>query len=236
MTRCFKVQFLATAVLVALVGANAEAGSFSVVPSIAGFFDEAFAPVPPPEPNTNPGIPYVVQVDFDVIVHDLAPGEDSFGNTGFNIAMTGPVADAFDLGWQANNPQVDSNGSLPLGMVALYAQNGDFGASSTDELGILVSMATGAFTNAADPRRNVGEPSGERGLLGTVFVRWDGTAYGTVSVDGVQASVKLTSGAFVGNQEVFGGSIALGNFIPEPSSLALLGSCLAGIVLRRRAA
>jgi hypothetical protein len=234
MTRQLKVM-LALALMCGATTANA--GVFQIVPSIAGWLDESFNPVAPPLPLTNPGIPYVVQVDIDVVVDALAPGEDSFGNAGFNIALTGPIADFGDLGWQANNPIVDSNGSLPLGNVSLYAQNGDFGSLSTDEQGILVSMATGAFTNANDPRRRVGEVGGIRGLMGTLFMRWDGTDFATLTIDGAQVSAKLTGGAFQdSNQIVIPGLLAFGNPVPEPSSVLLLGSCVAGMILRRRAA
>jgi hypothetical protein len=229
-------KFIAFMALVVCCSAlEVQAGSFRLVPSVLGWFDEAFNPIA--APVGNPGTPVVAQVEFDMFVDSLAAGEDGFGNVGFNINFGPGLSDFGDSNWQADNPTVDSNGPSPLGNVPLYGQNGDFGGSATDEQGILVSMATGAFTNAVDPRRTVGEAGGQRGLLGSVFVRWDGIGPAVLTIDGAQFSAKLTTGAFadVGQTSTitplnFGG----GPIVPEPSTLAMAGLSLIGLVLRRR--
>lgn len=244
---------------VAVFAANVDAAVISVQPSIAGYFDTAFNPIPAPASRPgggtdNTGAPTVVAVDIHLSVQSLDAGEDSLGTAAFTIAHSGnpgflgQIEPNVDVGGYAAYPypNVDSNGALPGGSVPLFANNADLGTSSTDLVGILVQMATGAFTNAADPRRNVGEPDGvtlpsgdslaSPVLLGTAYLTWNGLGAVNITLDPVQVSAKLTNGQFLAGTAPPSAVLTIGNDIPEPSSLMLLGSCLAGVVLRRRAA
>jgi hypothetical protein len=219
----------------------AQAGVFNITPTVSAAFDTAFGPIanPPGVPGTNiqgTGGVAVYQVDFMLNVVSLGANEDSFGNTGFNIVLGPGLTDASNLGWQANNPAVDTNGALPGGTANMFGQNGDFGASNSDEQGILVSMATGAFTNAADPRRSVGE--GTPYLLGSLFVQWDGVTTGSLTISGptgpAQFSAKMTDGSFVEGQGTTGVVTFSAGVVPEPATFGLAGLSLLGLVLRRR--
>ena len=100
-------------------------------------------------------------------------------------------------------------------------------------------MATGAFTNTADPRRNVGEPGSPLGvpiLLGSAFLEWSNNDDAVITLNPLEVSVKLTNGAYVLAVGVTSPAYLSGSyyFCPEPTSAVLLGSCLMGMVLRRR--
>jgi hypothetical protein len=245
MTRQLKVM-LALA-LAGVVATNASAAVISVQPTIAGFFTPTFDPAPAPAPGTNPGVPLVVQVDVYMAVESLAPGEDSFGTAAFSVVGSGnpgylgQVAPDVDAGgWAANQlGNTDTNGAAPGGVFAVIATNADLGTDSQDLQGILVQMATGAFTNSLDQRRNVGEPGSAFGfplLLGSAFMEWNGLGQIHITLDPVQVSAKTTTGAFVTGQAPPVVPLTLGSDIPEPSSMLLLGSCFAGMILRRRVA
>jgi hypothetical protein len=239
MTRSLK-GLLAVALIVT-AATNAQAGVFSVTPVVSGAFDSAFNPIPNPpgvpsvlgQPVVGNGVPTVYQVDFYLKVESLAPGEDSFGLAGFNIELLPGLVDAADIGWTPNNPPVDTNGALPGGTGNnMFGTNTDSGPSGTDEQGMLVQMATGAFTSAQDPRRSVGEA--DPFLIGTLYVEWDGTTTSALAVGGAQAAAKLANGSFVPGAAL-GGSVAF-VYVPEPSSVALAGLSLIGLAFRRRAA
>jgi hypothetical protein len=253
MTRQLKVM-LAIA-LVGLSATAAQAAVISVQPQIAGYFNTDFSPAPFPTPlpgggTTNPGIPQVVQIDVYMQVEQLLPGEDSFGTAAFSVQALpniGPNAHGeahpdIDAGGWAANPlgNTDSNGAAPGGVVPVIATNADLGADSQDYVGILVQMATGAFTNAADQRRNVGEPGSAFGfplLLGSAFYEWNGVGQVHFSLFPIEVSAKLASGGtFVQGVAPPSNVLTVGTDVPEPSSLVLLGSCFAGMILRRRAA
>lgn len=229
--------FLAVA-LVGLLAASTQAAVIEVKPVVAGYFDSDFNPIP----DGHSASPVVVQVDVMMQVLSLAPGEDSFGTAAFSFDLysydSTLVPDPDAGGWAPNSPVVDSNGALPGGLVPIFATNGDLGVDSQDLQGILVQMATGAFTNAVDPRRNVGEPGSPLGvpiLLGSAFLEWsNNSCYGVgITLNPLNVSVKLTNGAFVPAVGVTS-SVRMGVICPEPSSAVLLGSCLVGVVLRRR--
>lgn len=221
------------AVLVGMFALQGQAAVISVTPVVGGYYDLGFNPIAPVPPGTSPGTPVVVQIDVMMQVLSLEAGEDSFGNTGFSIQHAGPMAEV-GIGWQPNNPTVDSNGALPGGLVNMFGQNGDYGVDAMDLQGILVSMATGSFTNASDPRRKVGEEGPY--LLGSVFMQWDGVGQASLTLDPVQVSAKQTAGQFVEAQAALPGVVMLGAepVVPEPASISLVGLSLLGLALRRR--
>lgn len=251
MTRQLKVM-LAIA-LVGLTATAAQAAVISVQPQIAAYFNPDFSPssfVPTPLPGggtTNAGGPTVVQIDVYMSVDELLPGEDGFGTAAFSVQAAGNLGgqgqagpDPEAGGWAAaQHGNTDTNGAAPGGVFPLIATNADLGADSQDYEGILVQMATGAFTNALDQRRNVGEPGSPFGFpifLGSAFYEWNGIGQVHFSLFPVEVSAKLTSGLFVPGVAPLSNVLTIGNDVPEPSSMLLLGSCVAGMILRRRAA
>jgi hypothetical protein len=218
-----------------------HAAVISVQPVVGGFFTTSFDPIPP-QPFYND--PVVVQVDVFMEVLSLAPGEDSFGLAAFSFEVfDGPcnceIKPSVDAGgWYPNPlPLVDTNGPPPGGLAPLFATNADLGANSQDYQGILVQMATGAFTNPNDPRRNVGEPGSPLGvpiLLGSGFFEWNGRPGGYITLNPVEVAAKRTDGSFVIAQAAPVQSLQLGGLCPEPSSVVMLGGMLAVASLRRR--
>jgi hypothetical protein len=219
----------------------------SVQPVVANFLTPTFEPfldpiLPTPDGGTtNPGVPVVVQIDVYIEVLSLAPGEDSFGTAAFSFEM-GPGTDIIpDIdagGWAAYQFNiVDINGNGPGGIVPPLAIDADLGADSQDYIGILIQMATGAFTNPLDPRRNFAEPGGLWGApvnVGSAFFEWNGIGAVEITLNPVEVSAKLTSGIFVAGQAPPSTILRLGNNVPEPSSLLLIAVGAFGVTARRR--
>jgi hypothetical protein len=224
-----------------------HAAVISVLPRLGAVYTTAFDPLPLPPNNgfhvPNYSFPVVVQIDVYMEVESLAVGEDGFGTAAFSFGFfDGPCRCDIELsedagGWAAYpHPNVDFNGSAPGGIVPLFATNADLGASSQDYVGILVQMATGAFTNPNDPRRNVGEPGSPLGSpiqLGSGFFEWNGRGLGRITLGPVEVSVKRPDGIFTIALAGPTGFVDLG-FCPEPSSVVMLGGMLAIAGLRRR--
>lgn len=232
---------------VAVVGCAAsltQAANIQVQPNFIGYLDPVtFAPVVSP----TAGVPVVAQVDVFMNVVSLAAGEDSFGTAAFTVTHSGIggatiIPSATAGGWAANPiPNVDSNGAAPGGLVPLFATNADLGADSQDYVGVLVQMATGAFTNAADPRRNVGEAGSSLGspiLLGSAFFLWNATGTATISLNPLEVSAKDTAGLYIAgtSPQVVPVVLTLGGepTIPEPSTMVMAGLSLIGLAFRRR--
>jgi hypothetical protein len=228
--------------MASICSADSPAAVISVQPVVAGYFTSDYYPIPPIPPRHNPGVPIVIQIDVYLEVLSLEPGEDSFGSVEFSFLPSPPwlysgiVADV--AGWGgAFHPNVDSNGSTPGGNVPVFVFNGDLTGNMWDLKNIQVRMATGAFTNPVDPRRNIGEPGSSLEvpfLLGSGFMRWDGTGKANVRLSPVIATVKLTDGTFVPAQVLSTNIVRLGGPTPEPSSLVMFGGMLAVAGLRRR--
>jgi hypothetical protein len=236
--------------IVFCASAGSHAAVISVQPVIFGYFDPAtFAPVPAPSPmpgggTANPGVSLVVQVDVYIEVLSLAPGEDSFGTAAFSfeigptipgVSMIVPDIDAG--GWTPPPLPVDTNGNAPGGIFPSVSVNGDLGADSQDYIGILIQMATGAFTNPLDLRRNFAEPGGHWGAsvnVGSAFFEWDGLGEVEITLSPIEVSAKLTNGIFVPGQAPPSAILRLGNNVPEPGSLLLIAVGAFGVTARRR--
>jgi hypothetical protein len=248
--RLTKHSFLIAFAIALCAAAGSHAAVISVQPVIAAFYDTSFSPVPAPAPlpgggTANPGVATVVQVDVFIEVLSLAPGEDSFGTAAFSFEMgptipgTSTIVPDVDAGGWAPYPfaPVDTNGAAPGGVVSPLGNNGDHGADNLDLKGILVQMATGAFTHPDDPRRKFAEPDGIWGapvLVGSGFVEWDGLGEVEITLTPIEVSAKLTNGAFVLGQAPPSAILRLGNNVPEPSSLLLLAVGAFGVTNRRR--
>jgi hypothetical protein len=247
-----QILFLVAFAVALCAAAGSQAAVISVQPVIAGFLNPDFSPssfVPVPLPGggtTNAGGPTVVQIDVYIEVLSLAPGEDSFGTAAFSFEM-GPtipgtttiVPDADAGGWAAYQfVIVDINGNGPGGFVPPLAIDADLGADSQDYIGILIQMATGAFTNPLDQRRNFAEPGGHWGApvnVGSAFFEWDGLGEVEITLTPIEVSAKLTNGAFVLGQAPPSAILRLGNnLVPEPSSLMLIAVGAFGVSARRR--
>jgi hypothetical protein len=240
-----KKFFALLSVVACLVAAQAQAGNFTITPTVVAVYDSAFTLIDPAPAGTlgtnvtiQPAGPLTYEVQFLMTLDSLAAGEDGFGLIGFNIDLGAGLSDSGDAGWTPNNPPVDTNGPTPGGTGNnMFGTNTDSGPSGTDEQGMLVQMATGQFTNAVDPRRAVGEAGSTFPVpfnLGTMFILWDNVTNATLSIGGAQFAVKMTDGSFVGNQAGTTGTVTFG--VPEPTSIAMVGLSMVGLAFRRRLA
>jgi hypothetical protein len=249
--RLTKHSFLIAFAIALCAAAGSHAAVISVQPVIAGYFDTSFTPVPFPTPLPGGGTentlsPTVVQVDVYIEVLSLAPGEDSFGTAAFSFdaapskpGTTTIVPDIDAGGWAAFPFNIiDTNGAAPGGMAPPLVTNDDLGADNQDLKGILVQMATGAFTNPADPRRNFAEPGGFWGApvnVGSAFLEWDGFGEVEITLNPIEVSAKLINGIFVAGQAPPSSILRVGNnLVPEPSSLLLIAVGAFGVTARRR--
>jgi hypothetical protein len=211
----------------------ANAAVIDVTLQIGGYYDaDDFSPLPPPWQGLPCCDPVVVQVDVYMAVLSLDPGEDSFGSAEFSIKpknqFGSQVVPDLDAGGWAALPRIsDTNGNAPGGIMPSFAINADLGSDSQDYVDILVRMADGAFTNPADPRRNIGEPGSPYGYpmqIGSGFFEWNNFGLPpTFELEGLVVMAKTTTGQFVPARTV-----------PEPGTLALASMGLFPLVLRRR--
>jgi len=229
-------KFLALAAAASLVGAAplASAASFTLTPTVvAAFQPGTFDPIPgTPDTQTLDGNDRVFQIDYNIGVSDLQPGERGFGSTGFNIILSPGLIEGGAGGWAANISTTDSNGLAPGGIVPLYSTNADVGPSNSDLLGIFATIAGGiSAPNASDGRVKIGQPGGDP-YVGSVFVQWTADVTSVLSSELPEFVVYLDSGQFGPTTIGQGGTLLFG--IPEPSTIALGGMGLLGLVAVRR--
>lgn len=242
--------------LIAALGmaGSVQAAVVSIKPKLAGIFNADFSPVDPasivssdPYGATvlNPnGAKYIAQIDVLMTIGDLQAGQVGFGNAAFNVSLTGLAGNQDIPGWVGDPTQVDSNGTLPQGLVAKWADNLDAGQSGTDLQGIIIGTAPRNFSTAtgnnSDPRRSLGIAPYNNGdfsynddgeYAGSIYVDIDGVAGAQGVLDLLATGGSIydpdanlsTAGTTAG-----GGSLSF-QVVPEPSSLALLG--LGGVLL-----
>lgn len=248
--------------LIAALGmaSSVQAAVVSIKPKLIAVFNADFSPVDgvaidPYGGVTLPsnGAKYIAQVDVLMSINDLTAGQVGFGNAAFNINLGGALKGNADIpGWGADPTQVDSNGTLPQGLVAKWADNVDAGADGTDLQGIIIGTSPRNFSTAtgnnSDPRRTLGVAPWNNGdfsynedgeYAGSVYVEIDGGAAGAsgmldlVATGGsiYDADANLSTAGTTAS----GGALSFTvTPIPEPSTLALLGLGGALLALARK--
>jgi len=190
-----RLQFASLVAVLICVGATvAQAGVVTITPTVVARTDDAFAALPFTSPAGGPITDGagVYQIDLNFTVSGLSGNERGFANTAFDANLSAGLADV--LGWQANTATVDSNGAAPGGVVPSYNINTDAGANTTDLKGILASIVGGNLA-AIDPRKDFGKNSPF--LLGSMYLKWDGTTATHVDLANVQYSLADTTGLFL---------------------------------------
>ncbi|MGL4511904.1 MAG: hypothetical protein ACRCT8_02350 [Lacipirellulaceae bacterium] len=201
---------------IASLAGEADAARYRLSSEVVGAFQpDLITLVPGWHPTANP-VPAVLKIDFTLQVDQLAPGQGGFGAVAFDIVSTGLTQNATLPGWQPYNPQVDSNGSLPGGLVSLFAENEDLGAD--DLQNIFVGIASNlTMTATVDPRRTIGIAAPQ--LVGSVYLDYAGDG-ASVRSNLTQASYyDATTGAIV-----FDSAAVLVNIvIPPPHGDGICG-------------
>lgn len=227
--------------LVAALGlaGSVQAATVHITPTISQVLNADFTPVDPAAivgPNTlaaKPGDYYLLQVDVRMKIDGLGGNAVGFSNTAFNVDIKGNGASAYSdtsLGinaYSADNPQFDSNGPAPGGLVNKWDINADDGADKNDLQAIILAGITKNFgTVQHDIRRTLGQgPEGDLG--GTFYIKLPGEGGSSGSADVLAAfgasTYDSTGASSTAGNEAVGGSTASWQVVPEPSTLALLG-------------
>jgi len=198
------------------------------------------------------------QVDFYASVSSITAGMRGFGNIAWNVGLTGGLSQSSELpGFQADGSNTDTNGSTPGGGTALWFANADAGTAG-DLQGIIQTIAAIPAPTANDYRAKIGQQAGSgpssvhpsvndtgwagagqnQTYLGSLYIAWNGSTPGTLTATLTGASnTSSTDGTLIVDQAAVLNGATI-NFVPEPSTFALLGMGAVGLVtvIRRRKA
>jgi len=252
---CRKLSFVAAVAIVAMASV-ASAATITLTPVVQATYDSTGL-VNQGNSYINDGQAHIYRVAILTQIAGQAAGE-SWGATSYDITLAGglgrnTVTDGgvttgltrvkpnyVNDSTAINNPALfDSVGPVP----DYYAngKNGDLGALTTDFIAITTAIDPanlGDLTDidgnpASDPRQTIGT-IGAGTRLGVVYVKWNGTTQGTLSL--INASVASANA----NTNKFNDSVATTvaplQFIPvpEPTSIALMGFAGLGLVIAAR--
>ncbi len=238
--------------LVAALGmaGSVQAATVTLTPTISAVLNADFTPVDPAPSGTTldarPGDYYLLQVDVQVATSGLGGTAVGFANTAFNTSVTGQGAVAYSddaLGipaWNADNPQFDSNGAAPGGIVSKWDINSDDGANKNDLNGVILAGVTKGFGPvASDIRRTLTQGDGAH--AGTFYIKLSGepgsSATAAILADfGASTYDSAGVSTTAGNSAVGGSTATYQVAVPEPSTVALLGlgSVLLAFARKRR--
>jgi hypothetical protein len=224
-------------------------------------------------PNVANGQPGLYEVGVFFTAQKEAATEKGWLSTAFGTGVRNNFGSNLTLdgatGWFPNTQQTDINGPAIGGAKAVYQTNQDAGTpndlqgiiaaleSATiagaaqggnafelrNELGTAGAPNTAGYKNPLDggaPAPATGNPS----YLGSFFVSWNGTGFGSVDLQGLQYAFSLLNGTPTtatddtpGTTTTVGGIAAAAHFgIPEPATMSLFGLGMIGMLglIRRR--